>query len=94
MNPLKSPAESPSCEHPNFISSGHAYARLWNAAWEYPPSRGRATDAREKELPLTVYDPQCGLKEPGVGSDQTNRLQENRLIPTVTVGPIELPGDI
>ncbi|PKI58158.1 hypothetical protein CRG98_021446 [Punica granatum] len=30
---------------------------LRNAAWEYPPSRGRATDAREKESPLTVYDP-------------------------------------
>ncbi|PKI40317.1 hypothetical protein CRG98_039295 [Punica granatum] len=30
---------------------------LRNAAWEYTPSRGRATDAREKESPLTVYDP-------------------------------------
>ncbi|PKI46497.1 hypothetical protein CRG98_033113 [Punica granatum] len=30
---------------------------LRNAAWEYPPSRGRATDAHEKESPLTVYDP-------------------------------------
>ncbi|PKI73791.1 hypothetical protein CRG98_005824 [Punica granatum] len=37
---------------------------------------------------------QRGLKEPGVGSDRSNGLQENRLIPTVTVGPIELPGDI
>ncbi|OWM86982.1 hypothetical protein CDL15_Pgr016019 [Punica granatum] len=27
-----------------------------NAAWECPPSRGRATDAREKESPLPVYD--------------------------------------
>ncbi|PKI35272.1 hypothetical protein CRG98_044335 [Punica granatum] len=39
------------------ISSGHACARLCNAAWEHPPSRGRAMDAREKESPLTVYDP-------------------------------------
>ncbi|PKI56020.1 hypothetical protein CRG98_023607 [Punica granatum] len=28
-----------------------------NVAWECPPSRGRATDAREKESPLPVYDP-------------------------------------
>ncbi|PKI59408.1 hypothetical protein CRG98_020167 [Punica granatum] len=28
-----------------------------NAAWECPPSGGRATDAREKESPLPVYDP-------------------------------------
>ncbi|PKI75195.1 hypothetical protein CRG98_004419 [Punica granatum] len=28
-----------------------------NAAWECPPSRGRAADAREKESPLPVYDP-------------------------------------
>ncbi|PKI64036.1 hypothetical protein CRG98_015568 [Punica granatum] len=28
-----------------------------NAAWECPPSRGRATDEREKESPLSVYDP-------------------------------------
>ncbi|PKI36051.1 hypothetical protein CRG98_043562 [Punica granatum] len=28
-----------------------------NAAWECPPSRGRVTDAREKESPLPVYDP-------------------------------------
>ncbi|PKI67484.1 hypothetical protein CRG98_012068 [Punica granatum] len=43
--------------HPNFISSGHACTRLCNAAWECPPSRERATDAREKESPLTIYDP-------------------------------------
>ncbi|PKI68020.1 hypothetical protein CRG98_011616 [Punica granatum] len=42
--------------HPNFISSRHACARLYNSAWEYPPSRGRVTDAREKESPLPVYD--------------------------------------
>ncbi|PKI69395.1 hypothetical protein CRG98_010193 [Punica granatum] len=29
-----------------------------NAAWECPPSRGRATDAREKKSPLPVYDPE------------------------------------
>ncbi|PKI38544.1 hypothetical protein CRG98_041066 [Punica granatum] len=28
-----------------------------NAAWECPPSWGRATDTREKESPLPVYDP-------------------------------------
>ncbi|OWM70980.1 hypothetical protein CDL15_Pgr013161 [Punica granatum] len=28
-----------------------------NAAWECPPSQGRATDVREKESPLPVYDP-------------------------------------
>ncbi|PKI49845.1 hypothetical protein CRG98_029756 [Punica granatum] len=27
------------------------------AAWVCPPSRGRATDAHEKESPLLVYDP-------------------------------------
>ncbi|PKI50973.1 hypothetical protein CRG98_028635 [Punica granatum] len=40
--------------------SSHRGARarsLRNAAWEYPSSRGRATDAREKESPLTVYNP-------------------------------------
>ncbi|PKI44228.1 hypothetical protein CRG98_035386 [Punica granatum] len=35
----------------------HACARLRNAAWECPPSRGRATDAGEKESPLTIYNP-------------------------------------
>ncbi|PKI60727.1 hypothetical protein CRG98_018888 [Punica granatum] len=29
---------------------------LCNTAWECLPSRGRATDTREKESPLTVYD--------------------------------------
>ncbi|PKI65858.1 hypothetical protein CRG98_013762 [Punica granatum] len=47
----------PWCAHPNLISSGHACTRLCNAAWECPSSRGRATDAREKESPLPVYDP-------------------------------------
>ncbi|PKI35640.1 hypothetical protein CRG98_043967 [Punica granatum] len=45
------------CAHPNFVSSGHAGASLCNAAWECPPSRGRAMDARVKESPLPVYDP-------------------------------------
>ncbi|PKI55663.1 hypothetical protein CRG98_023974 [Punica granatum] len=49
--------ESPNCAHPNFVSLGHACARLCNAAWECPPSRGRATDAREKKSLLPVYDP-------------------------------------
>ncbi|OWM90285.1 hypothetical protein CDL15_Pgr014123 [Punica granatum] len=30
---------------------------LCNAAWGCPPSRECATDTREKESPLTVYDP-------------------------------------
>ncbi|PKI52899.1 hypothetical protein CRG98_026730 [Punica granatum] len=29
-----------------------------NAAWECPPSRGRATDAREKESPLAILRPE------------------------------------
>ncbi|PKI65224.1 hypothetical protein CRG98_014373 [Punica granatum] len=33
------------CAHSNFVSSGHVCTRLCNAAWECPPSRGRATDA-------------------------------------------------
>ncbi|PKI64991.1 hypothetical protein CRG98_014615 [Punica granatum] len=36
------------------ISSGYACACLRNAAWEYPPSRGRAADVREKESPPTI----------------------------------------
>ncbi|PKI74262.1 hypothetical protein CRG98_005345, partial [Punica granatum] len=47
----------PYCAHPNLISSGHACASLSNAAWECPPSRGRATDAREKELQLVILRP-------------------------------------
>ncbi|PKI62627.1 hypothetical protein CRG98_016979 [Punica granatum] len=45
------------CVHPNFVSSKHACAHPYNAAWKYPPSRGRVTDAREKESPLPIYDP-------------------------------------
>ncbi|PKI33407.1 hypothetical protein CRG98_046204 [Punica granatum] len=57
------------CAHPNFISSGYACARLCNAAWECPPSRGRATGAREKELPLAILRPEGrGLASyPGLG---------------------------
>ncbi|PKI62834.1 hypothetical protein CRG98_016785 [Punica granatum] len=41
------------------ISSRRARMRepKCNAAWECPPSRGRATNTREKESPLPVYDP-------------------------------------
>ncbi|PKI67424.1 hypothetical protein CRG98_012186 [Punica granatum] len=57
-----------------------------------------ATRLESIHLPVGTRDGstlrQRGLKEPGVGSDRTEGLQENRLIPTVTVGPIELPGDI
>ncbi|PKI70077.1 hypothetical protein CRG98_009540 [Punica granatum] len=44
--------------NPNFVSSGHACARLCNAAWESPPSRGGATDAREKESLLAILRPE------------------------------------
>ncbi|PKI58578.1 hypothetical protein CRG98_021041 [Punica granatum] len=53
-----SPVESPSCAHPYFISSRHVCARLCNAAWECTPSRGRATNAREKESPLAILRPE------------------------------------
>ncbi|PKI63391.1 hypothetical protein CRG98_016219 [Punica granatum] len=66
-------------------------------------------DAREKESPLAVLRPegrgpasypglrgtgQRGLKEPGVGSDRSNGLRENRSVLTVSGGPIEFPSDI
>ncbi|PKI64869.1 hypothetical protein CRG98_014736 [Punica granatum] len=50
--------------------------------------------SRAVESPRSRGTRQRGLKELGVGSDRTDGLQENRLVPTVTVGPIELPGDI
>ncbi|PKI61993.1 hypothetical protein CRG98_017625 [Punica granatum] len=50
--------------------------------------------SRVVESPGSRGTRQCGLKEPGVESDRTNGLPKNRLIPTVTVGLIELPGDI
>ncbi|PKI77694.1 hypothetical protein CRG98_001924 [Punica granatum] len=43
---------------PEFYLVGASMSKsLRNAAREYLPSRGRATDACEKESPLTVYDP-------------------------------------
>ncbi|PKI61598.1 hypothetical protein CRG98_017973 [Punica granatum] len=50
--------------------------------------------SRVVESPGSRGTRQRGLKEPGVGSNRTDGLEENRLVPTVTVGPIELPGDI
>ncbi|PKI76637.1 hypothetical protein CRG98_002946 [Punica granatum] len=44
--------------HSNFVSSGHACARLCNAAWECPPSWERATDAREKKSSLAILRPE------------------------------------
>ncbi|PKI41448.1 hypothetical protein CRG98_038164 [Punica granatum] len=41
-----------------------------NAAWECPPSWGRATDAREKELPLAILQPEGRgpASYPGLGA--------------------------
>ncbi|PKI70224.1 hypothetical protein CRG98_009416 [Punica granatum] len=60
-----------------------------NATWECPPSRGRATDVREKESPLPVYDPKVegrriGLarskeKPPGRALGRTGHVGPNRL---------------
>ncbi|PKI49535.1 hypothetical protein CRG98_030072 [Punica granatum] len=47
--------------------------------------------SRPVESPESRGTRQCGLEEPGVGSNRTDGLQENRLVPTVIVGPIELP---
>ncbi|PKI38397.1 hypothetical protein CRG98_041212 [Punica granatum] len=62
--------------HPNFVSSGYACARLCNAAWEYPPSRGRATDAREKESPLAILRPEGRgpASYPGLGVRGTPKM--------------------
>ncbi|OWM63471.1 hypothetical protein CDL15_Pgr010119 [Punica granatum] len=47
-----------SLSHPNFISSGHACARLSKRGLGVSTFPwGCATDTREKESPLTVYDP-------------------------------------
>ncbi|OWM67802.1 hypothetical protein CDL15_Pgr010740 [Punica granatum] len=61
------------CAHPNFISSGHACARLCNAAWKCPPSRGCATDARGKESPLAILLPEGRgpTNYPGLGVQGT-----------------------
>ncbi|PKI58569.1 hypothetical protein CRG98_021032 [Punica granatum] len=57
-NPLRSPVESPSCAHPNFVSSGHAYARL-NATQlgsvHLPGDVRRTHVRRSRHLPF--YDP-------------------------------------
>ncbi|PKI55393.1 hypothetical protein CRG98_024244 [Punica granatum] len=37
-----------------------------NAAWESPPSRGRATDARENESLLPIYDPKVEGRQVGL----------------------------
>ncbi|PKI57556.1 hypothetical protein CRG98_022027 [Punica granatum] len=88
------PVESPSYAHSNFVSSGHACARPCNVAWECPPSRGRATDAREKESPLLVYDPKVEGREPGVGSNRTNGWRKNHVTLLIAVGSVELPGHV
>ncbi|PKI56565.1 hypothetical protein CRG98_023034 [Punica granatum] len=59
------------CAHSNFVSSEHVSARLFNAAWECPPSRGRATDAREKESPLLVYNPKVEGRNIKIAQDLT-----------------------
>ncbi|PKI40747.1 hypothetical protein CRG98_038858 [Punica granatum] len=52
----------PFCDRcPEQLIRGNGKSRMrapkCNAAWECPPFWGRATDAREKESPLPVYDP-------------------------------------
>ncbi|PKI75993.1 hypothetical protein CRG98_003651 [Punica granatum] len=66
-----SPVESPSCAHSNFIFVGaRVRAPKCDAAWECPPSRGRATDAREKESPLAILRPEGRgpASYPGLGN--------------------------
>ncbi|PKI59766.1 hypothetical protein CRG98_019840 [Punica granatum] len=111
--PSKCPQRSRQAVRTRISSRRGTHVRgLSNASWECPPSRGRATNAREKESPLAILRPedrgpasysglgvrgtpkQRGLEEPRVGSDLSNGLQENRLVPTVSDGPIEVPGDI
>ncbi|PKI41622.1 hypothetical protein CRG98_037990 [Punica granatum] len=79
-NPLKVLVESPSCVHPNFVLSGHACTRLCDATWEYPPSRGRATDARENESLLPIYDPKVEGRNIKVaqGLTEKNLNKQNR----------------
>ncbi|PKI38894.1 hypothetical protein CRG98_040711 [Punica granatum] len=47
-----------------------------NAAWECPPSRGRATDAREKESPLAILRPEGRgpASYPGLGVRGTPKM--------------------
>ncbi|PKI58139.1 hypothetical protein CRG98_021469 [Punica granatum] len=77
---------------PNPLAVPSGVAKL--CALEFHLVRARmcgayATRLGSIHLPVGTRDgrAQRGLKEPGVGSDRTNGLQENRLIP-------ELPGDI
>ncbi|PKI48390.1 hypothetical protein CRG98_031243 [Punica granatum] len=66
----------PTCAHPNFVSLGHACARLCNAAWACPPSRGRATDARQSgRIGLT----RSKEKPPGRALGRTRRVGPNGL---------------
>ncbi|PKI42560.1 hypothetical protein CRG98_037048, partial [Punica granatum] len=97
------------CAHPNLISSGHACAMPMQRGLgvsTFPWTRERTRVRRSRHLLFTTRRPravespgsrgtrQRGLKEPGVESNRTDGLLENRLAPTATVGPIELPGDI
>ncbi|PKI45795.1 hypothetical protein CRG98_033802 [Punica granatum] len=57
-NPLSVPSGVAKLCAPEFrLVRARMRAPKCNAAWECPPSRGRATNAREKESPLPVYDP-------------------------------------
>ncbi|PKI70631.1 hypothetical protein CRG98_008864 [Punica granatum] len=48
----------PVCAHPNFrLIGARMRATKCNSVWEGSPSQGRATDAREKESTLPVYNP-------------------------------------
>ncbi|PKI40454.1 hypothetical protein CRG98_039158 [Punica granatum] len=87
------PVESPIYAHPNF--------NLVRVRMHVPTQRGLGVSTftgtrvrRSRYLPFYGPKVEGRLKEPGVGSDQTDKRQENRLILIVTVEPIELPGDI
>ncbi|PKI59635.1 hypothetical protein CRG98_019972 [Punica granatum] len=79
-----------------------AYA-TWLGSVHLPGDARRTYVRRSRHLPF--YDPkvegqqvtrvrgQRGLKEPGVGSDRSNGLRENRSVLTVSDGPIEFPGN-
>ncbi|PKI37780.1 hypothetical protein CRG98_041830 [Punica granatum] len=55
---LKALCHGQCCAHPNLISSGHACAKPIQRGLGVPTFPwGCATDTREKESPLTVYDP-------------------------------------
>ncbi|PKI41458.1 hypothetical protein CRG98_038157 [Punica granatum] len=64
MNPLNVPSGVAKLCAPEFrLVGARMRAPKCNAAWECPPSRGRATDARERESPLPVYDPKVEGRE-------------------------------